>query len=87
MRIGIGSARAAKVAAVRTSAERISALDPAWRGIEIISREVETAAPLMPLSDEELMHGAKARALAVRELLAGEQISADLYVGLEGGFH
>ncbi|HLF82655.1 MAG TPA: DUF84 family protein, partial [Blastocatellia bacterium] len=47
----------------------------------------ETAAPLMPLSDEELMHGAKARALAVRELLAGEQISADLYVGLEGGFH
>lgn len=41
----------------------------------------------MPLTDEVLMRGAKARALAVQELLSKDHNSADLYVGLEGGFH
>jgi inosine/xanthosine triphosphatase len=87
VRIGVGSARAAKLAAVRASIERISSLDAAWSNIEIIAREVETGAPAMPLSDEQSMCGARARALAMRELLAREETSADLYVGLEGGFH
>jgi len=41
----------------------------------------------MPLSDEQLMSGAKTRALAVRDLLISEGASADFYIGLEGGFH
>jgi inosine/xanthosine triphosphatase len=87
MRNGVGSSRAAKLAAVRASIERISALDPTWSDIEIIAREVETGVPAMPLSDEHLMAGAKTRALAMRDLLNQEEISADLFIGLEGGFH
>jgi non-canonical (house-cleaning) NTP pyrophosphatase len=41
----------------------------------------------MPLTDEELMLGAKSRAEAVRKLLQQENKTAQLYVGLEGGFH
>jgi non-canonical (house-cleaning) NTP pyrophosphatase len=33
------------------------------------------------------MRGAQERALAVCELLKDEQLEADLYLGLEGGFH
>jgi len=48
---------------------------------------VITNAPSMPLTDWELMQGARDRALAVRELLEREKLTADLYAGLEGGFH
>src|SRR5260370_12243474 len=41
----------------------------------------------MPLTDWELMSGARERALAVREILRQQKLEADLYVGLEGGFH
>jgi len=87
MRIGVGSANPAKLAAVCASIKQISSLVPAWRGIEVIGRDVETGVPAMPMTDEELMSGARTRALAVRELLTGKETAADLYVGLEGGFH
>lgn len=86
MIIGVGSANPAKLAAVRASIERISPLVPGWSDIEIIGKDVETGVPAMPLTDEELMSGARTRALAVYELLTGEETAADLYVGLEGGF-
>lgn len=41
----------------------------------------------MPLSDQDLMQGARERALAVREILLQQNLGAELYVGLEGGFH
>ena len=41
----------------------------------------------MPLTDWQLMHGARERAVAVRALLAEQGMGAELYVGLEGGFH
>ena len=87
MRIGVGTANPAKLAAVRASIGQISSLVPAWSGIEIIGRNVETGVPAMPLTDEDLMSGAKTRALGVRQLLAEEKTGADLCVGLEGGFH
>lgn len=87
MRIALGSSRAVKLAAVRSSVARIAAIDTSWLDPEVIALDVETDTPAMPLTDEQLMRGAMARATAVRELLlkAGEE--ADLYVGLEGGFH
>ena len=87
MRIGLGTTRAAKLNAVRASVERISLLDSRWTDFEIIARSVESSVPAMPLSDEQLMRGAEARALAAQKTLAAEEISADLFVGLEGGFH
>jgi inosine/xanthosine triphosphatase len=87
MRIALGSDRAAKVEAVRASVARIAKLSESWREAEIIARSVRTDAPAMPLTDEQLMRGARDRALAVRELLMREGACAQIYVGLEGGFH
>ena len=87
MKIALGSERAAKVEAVRVSVARIATVDEAWLGAEIVARGVETGVPLMPLSGEMLMRGARNRAEAVRELLLKEGTSAEIYVGLEGGFH
>src|SRR5258706_14592739 len=85
--IALGSDRAAKIMAVRASIARISEVDSAWRNINIVARPVQTDAPAMPLTDWELMSGARQRALAVREILLSQNLDADLYVGLEGGFH
>ena len=85
--IALGSARAAKIMAVRASIARIAEIDSGWRDASVVARPVETAAPAMPLTDWELMSGARQRALAVREILVGQKLEAALYVGLEGGFH
>jgi non-canonical (house-cleaning) NTP pyrophosphatase len=87
MRIALGSSRAAKIEAVRAAAARIAPLDGSWRDPIITALDVETDAPAMPLTDVELMSGARARALAVRELLSSNSKTSDYYVGLEGGFH
>lgn len=87
MKIALGSDRAAKVAALRHSLARIAAINDAWRDAEVLARSVEISIPAMPLTDEELMRGARERAEAVQALLLKEEAGADLYVGLEGGFH
>jgi len=87
MRIALGSSRAAKVAAVRAAAARVASIDARWGDAAIIACDVETDAPAMPLTDEDLMRGAMARALAVQALLSKDGAGADLYLGLEGGFH
>src|SRR5712675_1251235 len=85
--IALGSDRAAKIMAVRASIARIAEIDSAWRNANIVARPVQTDAPAMPLNDWELMSGARQRALAVRKILIEQNLGADLYVGLEGGFH
>jgi inosine/xanthosine triphosphatase len=86
-RIAVGSVRSAKLLAVRAACARVATVDPAWEKAEIVAREVETNAPAMPLTDSQLMRGARERALAVQKLLRREGETAHLYVGLEGGFH
>jgi non-canonical (house-cleaning) NTP pyrophosphatase len=73
--------------AVRASVARISELDPSWLKASVVARKVEITAPAMPLNDWQLMQGARERALAVREILLGQRIESEVYVGLEGGFH
>ncbi len=73
--------------AVRAAIARVAEIDSGWRNTNVVARKVETSAPAMPLNDWELMSGARARALAVRELLIAQKLETDLYVGLEGGFH
>lgn len=85
--IALGSDRAAKIMAVRASVARIATVDPAWGNANVVARRVETSIPAMPLTDWQLMQGARERALAARDSLHGRRLEADLYVGLEGGFH
>jgi inosine/xanthosine triphosphatase len=73
--------------ALRAGIARIAEIDSAWRDANIVARPVQTDAPAMPLTDWELMSGARQRARAVREILIRQNLAADLYVGLEGGFH
>ncbi len=86
-RIALGSDRAAKIMAVRTAMARIAEIDSGWRDASVVARSVQTGAPAMPLTDWELMSGARERAFAVRDVLIQQKLEADLYVGLEGGFH
>jgi len=86
-RVALGSDRAAKIMAVRASVARVADIDAAWRGVSIVARPVKTDGPSMPLTDGELMIGARQRAQTVRKILLEQKLSADLYVGLEGGFH
>lgn len=73
--------------AVRASIARIAKLDQAWSEINVVARAVETNIPAMPLTDWQLMQGARERALAVRDVLRSRRLDAEIYVGLEGGFH
>jgi inosine/xanthosine triphosphatase len=86
-RIALGSDRAAKIMAVRAFIARVAEIDSRWRDASVVARPVKTDAPAMPLTDWELMSGARLRAEAVRDLLIEQKLEADLYVGLEGGFH
>lgn len=85
--IALGSDRAAKILAVRASIARVAAIDSSWAEATVLARPVKTNAPAMPLNDWELMQGARERALAVRDELRAHRREADIYVGLEGGFH
>lgn len=73
--------------AVRASIARVATVDSSWAEASVLARAVETNAPAMPLNDWELMQGARERALAVRDQLRAQRLEADIYVGLEGGFH
>ena len=86
-RIALGSDRAAKIMAVRACIARVAEIDSGWRAASVVARPVKTDAPVMPLTDWELMSGARLRAQAVHELLNEQKLEANLYVGLEGGFH
>jgi len=86
-RIALGSDRAAKIMSVRAAVTRVAEVDPAWANANVVARKVQTDAPAMPLNDRQLMSGARQRAVAVRDMLVEQKLDADLYVGLEGGFH
>ena len=87
LRIALGSDRAAKIMAVRAAVARVCEIDPGWTDASIVARKVQVDAPAMPLNDWQLMSGARQRAVAVRNILVEQKLEADLYVGLEGGFH
>lgn len=86
-RIALGSDRAAKIMAVRASIARIAAIDADWADATVVARPVTVNIPAMPLTDWQLMQGARERAMAVRDSLKSRRMEADIYVGLEGGFH
>jgi inosine/xanthosine triphosphatase len=85
--IALGSDRAAKIMAVRASVARIATIDPTWADVNVVARRVEVSVPAMPLTDWQLMQGARERAFAAEKALKARRLDADIYIGLEGGFH
>ncbi|HZS48735.1 MAG TPA: DUF84 family protein, partial [Blastocatellia bacterium] len=86
MIIAVGSERRPKLEAVEGAAATIAKLGlDAWANPQILARNVPVDAPAMPTSDEELMRGAMSRVENLITSMRNEGLSADLYVGLEGG--
>lgn len=73
--------------AVRACVARVAEIDSTWAEANVVARPVSTNVPAMPLTDWQLMQGARERALAVRDVLRARRLEAEIYVGLEGGFH
>ena len=73
--------------AVRACVARVAEIDSTWAEANVVARPVTTNVPAMPLTDWQLMQGARERALAVRDVLRARRLEAEIYVGLEGGFH
>ena len=64
--------------AVRASVARIAQLDRSWSEINVVARPVETNIPAMPLTDWQLMQGARERAWAVRPLVRTRRLDSAL---------
>ena len=74
--VAVGSTNPVKLAAVRAVMEQLCP------GAVLKPIEIDPGVPAQPLSDDEMVTGAKARAIAARNAL-----DADLGIGLEGGVH
>ncbi len=76
MNIAVGSLNPVKIEAVRSVVLR------AWPQAKIEGASVPSGVSDMPMSEKDMIAGARNRAIAVRELL-----DADFGMGLEGGLH
>ncbi len=85
MILAVGSNRQPKLEAVHRVVARLARFAPALSSADVVARDVGGVAPRMPLSLQQLLDGARNRAVRVLELLAGEGRKADIAIGLEGG--
>jgi inosine/xanthosine triphosphatase len=83
----IGSTRPAKIEGVRDALAAIGAIEPGFAGAALRPIDVSDIAPCMPMSEADIIAGARARAAHVLERSRGELIGTDVYyaVGVEGG--
>lgn len=86
MLVLIGSLRPAKVDGVRDALAAVAAIDPRFLRAVLRTVDLTEIAPRMPMSDEEILGGARRRAAALVRtpaFVAGETLA----VGVEGGVH
>jgi inosine/xanthosine triphosphatase len=84
-RLAVGSTRKPKLDAVKAAAADITPLLGEGVVLEIQGYEVDSGVNHTPTSREELMRGARQRAEALQQHLHVSGVSADFYIGLEGG--
>jgi inosine/xanthosine triphosphatase len=85
LRIGVGSTRRPKLAAVQEAIQEFGPVLAAGAEFEVIGVEVESGVGHTPSSREELMSGARQRAEALADLARGRKESFRYFIGLEGG--
>ena len=85
MLVVLGSTRAPKVEAARRALAVLAPLVVHLRGAELEAVEVGEVGPVMPLTLQDLLEGARERALRAFERVRREGRRPDLAVGLEGG--
>jgi inosine/xanthosine triphosphatase len=80
----LSSTRPAKVEGARDALEKIAAIDPRFASPRILTFDLSAVAPRMPLSEAEIIDGARRRAAALvrhEAFVAGDTLA----LGLEGG--
>jgi inosine/xanthosine triphosphatase len=83
LHILVGSFTPAKTDAVRDAVTLIATVDPRFSGAEVREIDVTGAAPRMPMTEREIIDGARQRVQALIERIAPS--GNNLYVGLESG--
>lgn len=83
LRICVASLKPAKIDAVREAVSAIATFDRRFAGVEWRAVDVSDVAPRMPMSEAEIIDGARRRVAAVLERRAHP--GAAYVVGLEGG--
>jgi non-canonical (house-cleaning) NTP pyrophosphatase len=85
MIIAIASKRGPKVEAVKKCFESTKQFFTSTP-IEFLTHEID-AGIIMPRSITELMDGPKKRTVILQQTLQSENLHADFFIGMEGGFH
>lgn len=85
MILAVGSTRGPKVEAVRRVLLRLAGLDERFAGAEVAAFDAGPSAPPMPLSLDEVLDGARARAQLALEAQEARGRRASFGIGLEGG--
>jgi inosine/xanthosine triphosphatase len=88
LKIAVASTRKPKIEAVAAAAQTVCNLGIRdWVSFDLIARDVDSGVAATPITDDELMAGARNRARRLATILDQEGIRADLCIGLEGGLH
>jgi inosine/xanthosine triphosphatase len=83
--IAVGSTRRPKLNAVNEAALAIAPLLSEGARLNVTGYEVDSGVSHTPCSREELMQGARQRVETLCENLQARDLSADFFLGLEGG--
>jgi len=89
MKIAVGSVNKTKIAAVEKALIKISAAFDVDAGHDMVFHPIptETSVPAMPLTQNDIMKGARERALFAYNRLINEGKNIDFAIGLEGGIY
>ena len=86
MLIVLGSIRPAKVDGARAALASIATIDDRFQSAALRTMAVGDTAPVMPMSETDIIAGARARAAAA--LASAADVAGPRFgVGLEGGLH
>jgi inosine/xanthosine triphosphatase len=83
--IYVGSLRPAKVDGVREALSQIATVDATFQNADVRPIDVGDVAPRMPLTEAEVIAGARQRASAVADRARAEQATGWYAIGVEGG--
>jgi non-canonical (house-cleaning) NTP pyrophosphatase len=85
MIIYVGSTRSAKLDGTRLALEAIGAIDARFRDVDLRARDLTAVAPRMPMTEAEIVAGARVRVEALLKLAREDGAPGAIAIGLEGG--
>ena len=87
MIVAVGSKRTPKIKAVESAFREIASRNAAFQITQLLCRDVDSRTLETPISIEHLTEGAFNRVKNLQTTFREESISADIFIGMEGGLH